>query len=92
MLRSGVLVADDLHRHLPFVLQLRQLMPTGYYRFQPALNAANHSLDNTSPANMAALKELANRMIEEKSPELETLCEQLTASRKITNQQPATSN
>jgi hypothetical protein len=57
--------------------QLRQLMPTGYYRFQPALNAANHGLDNTSPANIAALKAVANRMIEEKSVELEALCDQL---------------
>ena len=63
--------------------QLRQLMPTGYYRFQPALNAQNHSLDNTSPANMAALKALANRMIEEKSAELEELCDLLTAPRRI---------
>jgi uncharacterized protein len=60
--------------------QLRQLMPTGYYRFQPALNAANHGLDNTSPTNMAALKALANRMIEEKSGELEALCGALTKS------------
>ncbi len=69
--------------------QLRQLMPTGYHRFQPALNAANRSLDNTSPGNMAALKALANRMIEEKSAELEEVCGQLTASRRMT---PATNN
>ncbi|HLK20556.1 MAG TPA: CBASS cGAMP-activated phospholipase [Bryobacteraceae bacterium] len=60
--------------------QLRQLMPTGYYRFQPALNPANHGLDNTNRSNLAALKALANKMIEEKSAELDTLCEQLTLS------------
>lgn len=58
--------------------QLRQLMPTGYYRFQPTLNAANHSLDNTNPANVAALKALASRMIDEKSADIEALCDQLT--------------
>jgi predicted acylesterase/phospholipase RssA len=77
--------------------QLGQLLPTGYYRFQPALDSSNHSLDNTSRANMAALKALANRMIEERSADLETLCDQLTAPvRQMTpasaNQQPATSN
>src|SRR5580704_798792 len=58
--------------------QLRQLMPSGYYRFQPALNGHNHSLDNTSPSNMAALKALANKMIDERSADLELLSEQLT--------------
>jgi hypothetical protein len=58
--------------------QLRQLLPTGYYRFQPALNGHNHSLDNTSRANMAALKALANKMIDERSADLESLSEQLT--------------
>lgn len=77
--------------------QLRQLMPTGYYRFQPNLDARNHRLDNTSPANIAALKALADRMIDEKSAELEALCEQLTGpSLRMTqvtaNQPPATSN
>jgi predicted acylesterase/phospholipase RssA len=57
--------------------QLRQLLPTGYYRFQPALNGHNHSLDNTSRANMAALKALANKMIDERSADLESLSEQL---------------
>jgi predicted acylesterase/phospholipase RssA len=58
--------------------QLRQLLPTGYYRFQPALNGHNHSLDSTSRANMAALKALANKMIDERSADLESLSEQLT--------------
>jgi hypothetical protein len=60
--------------------QLRQLMPTGYYRLQPALNGHNHSLDNTSPGNMAALKSLANQVIEEKSADLETLADTLKKS------------
>lgn len=60
--------------------QLRQLMPTGYHRFQPALKARNHRLDDTSPANMAALKALANQMIDEKSAELEALSDTLKRS------------
>ena len=59
--------------------QLRQLLPTGYYRFQPSLNGRNHSLDNTSRANMQALKALANKMIDERSADLESLSEQLTS-------------
>lgn len=60
--------------------QLRQLLPTGYYRFQPSLKARNHRLDNTSRANIGALKALANRMIDEGSAELEELCDALTKS------------
>jgi patatin-like phospholipase/acyl hydrolase len=64
--------------------QLRQLMPSGYYRFQPALNGHNHSLDNTSRSNMADLKALANKMIDERSADLESLSEQLTFPPRLT--------
>jgi hypothetical protein len=67
--------------------QLRQLLPTGYYRFQPDLKGRNHSLDNTSRGNMAALKALANRMIDEKSAELEELSGILKKSARL---QPST--
>lgn len=76
--------------------QLRQLMPSGYYRFQTALDNTNHWLDNTSPSNLAALKALAAHMIEEKSAELDKLCDQLTAAPTIRpvcrNQEPETRN
>jgi predicted RecB family endonuclease len=61
--------------------QLRELLPTGYYRFQTTLNGHNHSLDNASPENITALKALANQLIEEKSADLDELCGELTTSR-----------
>jgi predicted patatin/cPLA2 family phospholipase len=63
--------------------QLRQLLPTGYYRFQPALHARNHGLDNTSPTNIAALKDLANQMIDERSEDLEALSDALMKSENL---------
>ncbi|MGD0297882.1 MAG: CBASS cGAMP-activated phospholipase [Bryobacteraceae bacterium] len=63
--------------------QLRQLLPTGYYRFQPALHGRNHGLDNTSRGNMAALKALANRMIDERSADLEALSDALMKSENL---------
>jgi predicted acylesterase/phospholipase RssA len=63
--------------------QLRQLLPTGYYRFQPALHARNHGLDNTSPSNMAALKALANQMVDERSEDLEALSDALKKSENL---------
>ena len=52
--------------------QLRQLLPTGYYRFQPALNGRNHRLDNTSRANMARPESPGQRdLIDERSADLE---------------------
>jgi hypothetical protein len=65
--------------------QLRQLLPYApevrqrYYRFQTTLDQRNHSLDNTSPANIAALKGLAAELIRTQSAELDRLCEQLAA-------------
>jgi len=64
--------------------QLRQLVPDTpnqcklYYRFQVELNGHNHSLDNTSSANIQALKELAAGLIEKESGNLEKLCQRLT--------------
>lgn len=60
--------------------QLRRLLPAGYYRFQVALNGHTHAIDNTSRANLTALKALANNLVEENSAELEELCDQLTAT------------
>ena len=63
--------------------QLRQLLPDGpsecqrYYRFQTTLDGHNHSLDNTSPANITALKGLAAGLIEKESRNLAKLCERL---------------
>src|SRR5579864_7029720 len=64
--------------------QLRQLLPDGpgecrrYYRFQTTLDGHNHALDNTSPANITALKGLATDLIEKESGNLDKLCKKLT--------------
>ena len=60
--------------------QLRELMPDDYYRFQTTLNGHSHGLDDTSAANITALKGLANDLIEQKSADLEQLCEELVTS------------
>jgi patatin-like phospholipase/acyl hydrolase len=63
--------------------QLRQLLPDGtgecnrYHRFQTTLGGHSHGLDNTSPANMTALKGLATDLIEKESSNLEKLCKKL---------------
>lgn len=63
--------------------QLRQLLPDGpgeskrYYRFQTTLDGRNHALDNTSAANITALKGLAAELIEKESGNLAKLCRKL---------------
>jgi patatin-like phospholipase/acyl hydrolase len=63
--------------------QLRQLLPDAagecqrYYRFQTALDGHNHALDNTSAANITALKGLAAGLIEKESGNIEKLCKRL---------------
>ncbi len=66
--------------------QLRQLLPAEsgdgqrYFRFQTTLDSHNHSLDNASPANIMALKALANELIEKESEKLDQLCDALATS------------
>jgi patatin-like phospholipase/acyl hydrolase len=63
--------------------QMRQLMPDvpgdpkHYYRFQTHLEPRQHSLDNTCAANIAALKALADKLIERQSGDLNELCDTL---------------
>lgn len=63
--------------------QLRQLLPAGpgdyrrYYRFQITLDVHNHSLDNASPANITALKNLAANLIEQESVSFAALSKKL---------------
>ena len=63
--------------------QLRQLLPDTpeacqrYYRFQATLGGRNHSIDNTSPANISALKALAYELIEKRSDDLDKICDAL---------------
>jgi patatin-like phospholipase/acyl hydrolase len=63
--------------------QLRQLLPARdgecqrYYRFQTTLDGHDHALDNTSPANITALKGLATGLIEKESENIEKLCKKL---------------
>ena len=63
--------------------QLRQLLPDRpaeckrYFRFQTNLDGHNHAIDNTSPANITALKGLASKLIDKESNNLEQLAHNL---------------
>lgn len=65
--------------------QLRQLLPDAqdihkqYYRFQKELTEASDDLDNTTEENMELLEKTAHTIIQEKSKQLDKLCEQLLA-------------
>lgn len=49
-----------------------------YYRFQTELNIGSDDIDNTTAANIAALKQKAQEIIEEQKNALDTLCVRLT--------------
>ena len=62
--------------------QLRHLLPMDdYYRFQTRLTEGSDDLDDTSPANLRALRRRAQRLIEQRSDALDALAERLTAER-----------
>jgi patatin-like phospholipase/acyl hydrolase len=53
-----------------------------YYRLQPLLKDANRALDNTSPANINQLKQVAFDYINEHNADLEAVCTRLIALNK----------
>lgn len=61
--------------------QLRRLLPNiagqcqRYFRLQATLDGRTHGLDDASPANITALKALAYELVEEKSDEIDAICE-----------------
>lgn len=64
-------------------LELEQLLPPRdgrrrFYRFQHQLEPGQESIDNISPGNIAALKQVARDIIARESATLDELCGQLT--------------
>ena len=63
--------------------QLRSLLPARpdgtdrYFRLQTTLNERNSSLDNATRENLEALRTQADRLVEERSYEIDRICEAL---------------
>jgi len=66
---SGVSAAVDY--------QLRQILGEQFFRFQTTLDTANDDMDDASPANLAALKCEASRIIETQRAEIDRVCQLL---------------
>lgn len=69
-------VSDTVH------YQTRQILnevgkPNRYHRLQIPLTRVSHSLDNTSEANISALKELAETIIKDHDTEIDAICQEL---------------
>jgi uncharacterized protein len=58
--------------------QLRQILGDQFFRFQGTLDTANDDMDDASPANLAALKLEAERILEAQKADLDRLCQLLT--------------
>ena len=74
-------VLDGVSRTVDY--QLRQILPGAnhserYYRFQATLDGHNHRLDDAGARNIAALRNVADKLIERESPRILELCETLT--------------
>jgi uncharacterized protein len=57
--------------------QLRQILGEQFFRFQTTLDTANDDMDDASPANLAALKMEAGRIIQAQGADLDTMCQLL---------------
>lgn len=62
--------------------QLQQLLPgieaeREYYRFQPRLDRGNDDMDDASETNLFVLESVVNEFIEERTDELDALCQRL---------------
>ena len=64
--------------------QLSKLLPRAedgtqrYFRIQPVLASENQSMDNVSKENLAGLKTIVSRTIQEKSSEIDAICRRLS--------------
>jgi predicted acylesterase/phospholipase RssA len=58
--------------------QLRQILGEHFFRFQTTLDTANDDMDDASPANLAALKCEACRILETQGAEIDQVCQLLT--------------
>ncbi|MGA9754228.1 MAG: patatin-like phospholipase family protein, partial [Desulfobaccales bacterium] len=54
--------------------QLQQVLGDNFIRFQTTLDTANDDMDDASPANLAALKIEANRIVEAQADDIEKVC------------------
>jgi patatin-like phospholipase/acyl hydrolase len=64
--------------------QLRQLLPprdrsSRYHRLQVGLTVGNDEMDDPSERNILGLETLAKRLVEERSQEIDEICERITA-------------
>ena len=59
-------------------LQLRALLPDDYVRLQTELETASDDLDDASEKNLAALRREAERLIAERSEDIDRLCALVT--------------
>jgi predicted acylesterase/phospholipase RssA len=55
--------------------QLRQILGKQFFRFQTTLDTANDDLDDASPANLAALKIEAKRIIQAQGADIDKVCQ-----------------
>jgi hypothetical protein len=64
--------------------ELETLLPKDqYYRFQTGITISNQKIDDASHRNLAALRTIAETMIEKRSADLEALYERLQQLAKI---------
>jgi predicted acylesterase/phospholipase RssA len=57
--------------------QLRQVLGDLFFRFQTTLNTANDDMDDASPANLAALKIEAERILAAQATDIDKVCQLL---------------
>jgi patatin-like phospholipase/acyl hydrolase len=57
--------------------QLREILGEHFFRFQTTLDTANDDMDDASPANLAALKIEAGRIIQAQGADLDKVCQML---------------
>ena len=58
--------------------ELGQLLgPAEYHRFQTAIPVANRAMDDASPSNLQALRDIAQAMIQTRNADLDAICARL---------------
>jgi uncharacterized protein len=73
-------VSDTVDHQMTILCRESREGDPRYYRFQTELDVGSDDMDNATATNLAILKQKAQQIIDERTAEIDRLCEELTAT------------
>jgi hypothetical protein len=72
-------VSSTVDYQMTQLLGAREDGTARYYRFQPTLTSSHQTMDNAEPETLQALRSITAGLVDERSSDIDGLCEQLVS-------------